>query len=587
MDWSLEDSLHAMTPGQTTTFPLGDPILKGQASLPGDRFNGCKSMSFSLSIVHKEDRDIDDIQIDVARMVRRDRVKIAAFPSSIAWLSRIVRSDKYTIADLVDVVSQDQVLSAYVLRYANSATYKGVEEVTRLSDAILRLGSRETLAIAVAVSLGAQVVGEGPLKPLRDLVWRRSTFAAVFCRAMAKPWGLEEDHAFLCGLLYNFGTCVALACIEQGYQPSKSTSLPAEFWMDVAQRYSEELGEVLAAKWRLPSLVVSVLAAQNDFSPDPNVAPFVSLIELASDVGELLEKTTSVESSSIATLEHVKSQEEAEYIAKLLPELPQVVYEMTPVQPAEPKNKKMARPVVLGRSKRRARTVGRTTQKGMPAIRIEPAPSSLGKTRQETRFRVIHHLASGDNEYQCTQVGENGVLVFGDVEMAENSVVKITLECDPEPITVFATVTRCHEAAKDTSKWAIEICPVALDADSKVRWDELLRASSDELKPDIAKPHKADIVPLDESHWYDELAPPLPTPPPPPAPTRVSVRTSPKPTPQPAPTLATERPLVTNPRELTRGYVTLHKDYTSLVGWSVVVLATLVALAATLGWNVL
>ena len=159
--------------------------------------------------------DAKDLETLVVDLIKRDNVNIPPYPVVAMRLQRLVGEEDFGMGDLQRVIGGDPVLAATVLRYANSAAFRGVTPTSTLESAITRIGANEVCKIAIATSIGAHAIVTGCLSSLRRRYWRIAMTSAMLCRALAYWRKSNPEEAFICGLLHDFGQVVATACFEE------------------------------------------------------------------------------------------------------------------------------------------------------------------------------------------------------------------------------------------------------------------------------------------------------------------------------------------------------------------------------------
>src|SRR4029434_10085120 len=71
-------------------------------------------------------------------------------------LMNVLAKEDYSIAQVAQMILEDQALSSHVLRMANSAFFGGLSKVTTIRDAIVRLGARQVTNIVTIVTQSQQ-----------------------------------------------------------------------------------------------------------------------------------------------------------------------------------------------------------------------------------------------------------------------------------------------------------------------------------------------------------------------------------------------------------------------------------------------
>ena len=162
-----------------------------------------------------------------------------------------------SVDDIARTLSLDPVLSAKLLRLANSAYYHVSRRIGNVEDAIRMLGfvTVRTLVISSGLVGGFKTVPGLDLKRF----WRYSMNTAVAAKWIARKVGLNTDLAFTIGMMHAIGQLVmhtglpaeaqALDKAVDCFQPARLAAEQAAFGYD----YSE-VGAELALRWKFPDV---------------------------------------------------------------------------------------------------------------------------------------------------------------------------------------------------------------------------------------------------------------------------------------------------------------------------------------------
>ena len=149
-------------------------------------------------------------QLHTIIMTTRDLPAMPQVASKVLELS----SDPNTSAhQLQQVISDDQAMTARILKIANSALYSCSRKIKTLTEAIVMLGFnsiRSLVVTSAARNLYNTRTSQTGLK--ERLLWEHSIGSAFACRLMAsdsRPALTEE--AFLAGLMHDIGKSVISA----------------------------------------------------------------------------------------------------------------------------------------------------------------------------------------------------------------------------------------------------------------------------------------------------------------------------------------------------------------------------------------
>jgi HD-like signal output (HDOD) protein len=176
--------------------------------------------------------------------------------------------DDVDVDSIADKVAHDQVLSAKVLRLANSTRMSGGKPVHSIHDAIVLMGFDHLRMLVVASGLtGLKAANPGFN---REAFWRRSFHvgaAARFLAALAIP-KLDANLAFTCGLMHNIGDLLIHCAfpteavtidklVDSGADRIKVENMV--IGVDLTQ-----VGEGLARRWHFPVEIQQAIRAQRD-----------------------------------------------------------------------------------------------------------------------------------------------------------------------------------------------------------------------------------------------------------------------------------------------------------------------------------
>lgn len=177
-------------------------------------------------------------------------------------------NDNVSIDEIARKLAADQVLSAKLLRLANSSYYHSSRSVGTVDDAVLMLGfmTVRTLVISSGLTGGFKAMPGVDLKQF----WRYSLHTAVIAKWMAKKIGGNSDFAFTVGLMHAIGQLVMHAAMpEQTLQVDKIAGPLDSRRLSVEQTsfgYNfSDVGAELARRWRFPDNFATVIKG----FPDP------------------------------------------------------------------------------------------------------------------------------------------------------------------------------------------------------------------------------------------------------------------------------------------------------------------------------
>jgi HD-like signal output (HDOD) protein len=390
-----------------------------------------------------------DLEPLVRGIIARGAIKVPPYPGVVMKLNQLVQGGKYGTSDLVKVVGADPVITAALLRYANSAMHRGAATVTALPDALARLGSEEVLRIAMATSLGGESAKAGPLAKLRRKTWEESLTSAICCMHLALARSLDPKEAFVCGLLHDFGRLVAIGCLESILVERKDVrTMSGAEWLIFVDRFHVELGSLTAAKWNLTPVVQTVIA--NHHKPAvPGAFRAMLDVVIASDaIVRLLDAQPSVNNGDLKGLSCLNPVE-IDVMLKVVPQIPGFLAGLADATP------ETARGVAM-------------------ASQVTKAPSILESQAKTVDIPAKLVRTKGDLALRISAMGRTGLAFVGPEKLAENFLCKVKLDLDGGPLEVWAHVTRATPAG---TGFEMEGKLFALNGPAKERWHGFLDAN--------------------------------------------------------------------------------------------------------------
>ncbi|HEX9326267.1 MAG TPA: HDOD domain-containing protein [Reyranella sp.] len=402
---------------------------------------------------HNSTAGSDPVLDAVLELVASDGVRVPPIPSVVAKLSEALKNPNCELRQVAQLVGADQALSAHILRCASSSLMASRQQVTSLTDAVMRVGTNGLFSLSVSFSLGREVGRSSPLQSLRRDLFRKAAATAEFCRRLAPRHGADAEGAFLCGLLASFGLNVALGAIEQVLAAKKPTARrPAEAWMEIARRCAQESAASVAEQWGMPKLVSDVAEARRAGNADAGILPYVRLLELAEPLTDLFYREAAPGEEMIASTIDCSPGEAAE-IAGFLPEIAGAV-------------------LALGEA---ADDFKLTQSIQIPVV--ETPPTTLKGDLVPASIPVTVERKSGDQQLVCTGLAADGFVAQGTQALPLNQVVKCKMLGLDEDFEVVAFVA----AVSKDQGYRFEVKPMGLTGINARKWEKLRSASGQEF----------------------------------------------------------------------------------------------------------
>ncbi len=185
--------------------------------------------------------------------------------SILQELLEMVNKENVDFNELSRKMSMEQVLSARILRMANSAQFGGNKSVSSINDAIIRVGSGAVRTL-VSSSILSSAFPKIETLNVKDY-WSNTFEISMIASKLAPSVDLDPNEVFTTGVLHNIGELMIHSLVpEQAVEISKRVEAGESMLKvqrDVLLTDAPELGARLAQAWQFPAEMVDAIANVN------------------------------------------------------------------------------------------------------------------------------------------------------------------------------------------------------------------------------------------------------------------------------------------------------------------------------------
>jgi putative nucleotidyltransferase with HDIG domain len=222
---------------------------------------------------------VTDKRSDLKKIIM-DTKTLPTLPSVINKLNSLSDNEKSTVQEMAKIVSSDQVLSARILRLANSPSY-GFYRVSTISNAMILLGVNVVKSLALSSSIFAIME--------KDSVglWEHSLGVGVASNLIARKLGLPEcEEIATAGLLHDIGkVIIGLKCSEAEKDILKLVRERSIYTMEAEHEIIDtdhaEVGGWLSKSWFLPDKLSEPIAFHHDVAQSNNHRIKTAVVHIA------------------------------------------------------------------------------------------------------------------------------------------------------------------------------------------------------------------------------------------------------------------------------------------------------------------
>ncbi|MDD3024793.1 MAG: HDOD domain-containing protein, partial [Syntrophomonadaceae bacterium] len=192
---------------------------------------------------------------------------LPSLPHIVVKIMELTEDPDSTAQDISNVLSQDQAMTARVLRLANSAFYGFPRRISTINDAIVFLGFKTIRSIVMAVSVSGILSREVEGYALEQgELWRHSQCSAMAARLIARKAKFAiVDLAYTAALLHDIGKVILNSYMKEAYHEvvakvGEENKSFIETENEVLGFNHAVVGARVAEKWNLPPELVEAIA---------------------------------------------------------------------------------------------------------------------------------------------------------------------------------------------------------------------------------------------------------------------------------------------------------------------------------------
>lgn len=184
-------------------------------------------------------------------------------PKVVQEVTQLLNADDVDVKALADKINHDQVLSARVLRMANSAYFGCSRSVSTIEDAVSLVGLAKLKTLVIASGVTSTFTSVPGLD--LDLFWQHSLITASVARQISEELDLDADTAYLSALMHTVGQLpihmifpAAGALIEESCK-GRSVLERSSVEHTILGMDHNQVGEKLAERWNFPEDISRVI----------------------------------------------------------------------------------------------------------------------------------------------------------------------------------------------------------------------------------------------------------------------------------------------------------------------------------------
>jgi putative nucleotidyltransferase with HDIG domain len=232
---------------------------------------------------------VEDKRAEI-RSIIMNTSSLPTLPGIITKLNALSENDKSSVQEMAYLVSSDQVLSARILKLANSPSY-GFYKVSTISNAMILLGVSVVKSLALSSSI-FEIMEKNSIG-----LWEHSLGTGVAANIISRRLKLPEcEEISTAALLHDIGKVIIRLNFGDDYKQLLALIEEDEVSMLEAERKllgtdHAEVGAWLAKSWFLPDKLIEPIVCHHEVAAAPSqrvkaaVVHFANILIKASGFG--------------------------------------------------------------------------------------------------------------------------------------------------------------------------------------------------------------------------------------------------------------------------------------------------------------
>ncbi len=195
--------------------------------------------------------------------------RVKPIPQIAFKILSLLRSETYQMGEISREIRLDQVMAAKVLALCNSPIYGAPDKIESLDRALVFLGERRILQIALSVFLsGVFPSTPGGYSLCKGGLFQHAVTTALVAEFLARKLGLGQGRAYTYGLLHDIGKIVLDQLVTEHaplfYRQAMQSHRPLkEIERELFGMDHSEAGALLVQHWNLPVDVADVVSGHH------------------------------------------------------------------------------------------------------------------------------------------------------------------------------------------------------------------------------------------------------------------------------------------------------------------------------------
>jgi putative nucleotidyltransferase with HDIG domain len=223
---------------------------------------------------------------------------LPTLPRTVLRITELVNDPKSSARDLARIITDDQVLTARLLKLVNSSFYGFPQRISTITGAIVLLGFDAIRNLLLTTSVFDVFAGNKVTAKFRqEKFWDHSLGCAVAAKVVGNFMRNDKvEELFVCGLLHDIGKIVEMMYLRSQFSKLIHLVEDENILMLSAETKlfgftHAEIGKLLGERWNLPPKLIAVIAQHHQpglagrFSLEAAIVHLADILCRALDIG--------------------------------------------------------------------------------------------------------------------------------------------------------------------------------------------------------------------------------------------------------------------------------------------------------------
>lgn len=244
------------------------------------------------------------VEVAINNLKRKEQriLAVPRLPSVIPKLLRSLRDPNSSAKDYVSIINKDPVMSAAVLKLANSVYFSPegahIDEIDR---AVVKLGIQGLRSVLSAAVMQPIIQRESPyFSKTGQKLWAHSLNCAVACEIVGQHRKMDRYKVYLMGLVHDIGKITLFSELCKQFKLNGISESPGHSaFAPSMKKVSAHLSYLIAKDWELPEDICEALRLQVGLHRDCELTPYGQLLYQCNFAAELYAVTARSKRSNL------------------------------------------------------------------------------------------------------------------------------------------------------------------------------------------------------------------------------------------------------------------------------------------------